>query len=128
MSRSLTCAELAAREGQRWPDAGCDAGGSACPPGQSPGQPPDKLIKALEAHVETLRAQLAAAEARIGKQADDLVAYDAAYAAGLSAERAKVEAERAKADQALAAAESRAEKQASDFAAREAQQAAPLCA
>jgi hypothetical protein len=82
----------------------------------------------LEAHVETLKAQLAAAEARIDKQADDLVAYDAAYAAGLSAERAKVEAERTKADQALAAAESRAEKQASDFAAREAQQAASLAA
>ena len=30
------------------------------------------------------------------KQADDLVAYDAAYAAGLAAERAKVEAERAR--------------------------------
>lgn len=93
-----------------------------------PVSPPDKLVKALEAHVETLKAQLAAAEARIGKLADDLVAYDAAYAAGLSAERAKVEAERAKADQALAAAESRAEKQASDFAAREAQQAASLAA
>jgi hypothetical protein len=55
-----------------------------------------QLIKALEAHVETLKAQLAAAEARIDKQAEDLVAYDAAYAAGLAAERAKVEAERAK--------------------------------
>jgi hypothetical protein len=40
--------------------------------------PPDKLIKALEAHVETLKAQLSAAEARIDKQADDLVAYDTA--------------------------------------------------
>jgi hypothetical protein len=49
------------------------------------------LIKALEAHVETLKAQLAAAEARIDKQADDLVAYDTAYAAGLAAERAKAE-------------------------------------
>jgi hypothetical protein len=49
------------------------------------------LIKALEAHVETLKAQLAAAEARIDKQADDLVAYDTAYADGLSAERAKAE-------------------------------------
>jgi len=54
------------------------------------------LIRALEAHVATLKEQLAAAEARIDKQADDLVAYDAAYAAGLAAERAKVEAERAK--------------------------------
>jgi len=88
--------------------------------------PPDKLIKALEAHVETLKAQLAAAEARIDKQAEDLVAYDAAYAGGLAAERAKVEAERAKAEQAIAAAEARAEKQASDFAARDAQHAAEL--
>jgi len=45
------------------------------------------LIKALEAHVETLKAQLAAAEARIDKQAEDLVAYDAAYAGGLAADR-----------------------------------------
>jgi hypothetical protein len=83
-------------------------------PGQSPGQspgppyglppvsPPDKLIKALEAHVATLKEQLAAAEARIGKQADDLVAYDTAYAAGLAAEKAKVEAERAKAERLIA--------------------------
>ncbi len=48
-------------------------------------------IKALEAHVETLKAQLAAAEARIDKQADDLVAHDTAYAAGLAAERARTE-------------------------------------
>jgi hypothetical protein len=80
-----------------------------------PVSPPDKLIKALEAHVETLKAQLAAAEARIGKQADDLVAYDTAYAAGLAAERAKVEAERAKAERVIA-----------EFAARDAQHAAAL--
>jgi hypothetical protein len=77
--------------------------------------PPDNLIKALEAHVETLRAQLAAAEARIVKQAEDLVAYDAAYATGLAAERAKVEAERAK-----------AEKMITEFVARDAQHAAEL--
>ena len=68
------------------------------------------LIKALEAHVETLKEQLAAAEARIAKQAEDLVAYDAAYAAGLKAEMAKVEAERARADQAIAAFASLADK------------------
>jgi hypothetical protein len=73
-----------------------------------PVSPPDKLIKALEAHVETLKAQLAAAEARIDKQADDLVAYDAAYAAGLAAERAK------------------AEKAIAEFAGRDAQHAAEL--
>ena len=49
------------------------------------------MIKALEAHVATLKEQLAAAEARIDKQAEDLVAYDTAYAAGLAAERAKAE-------------------------------------
>jgi hypothetical protein len=76
-----------------------------------------QLIKALEAHVETLKQQLAAAEARIAKQAEDLVAYDAAYAAGLKAEkakleaeRAKVEAERARTDQAIAAFSSLAER------------------
>jgi molecular chaperone GrpE (heat shock protein) len=52
--------------------------------------PPDTLIKALEAHVETLKAQLAAAEAR----AEGLTA-------DLASERAKVEAERAKADKAI---------------------------
>jgi hypothetical protein len=73
-----------------------------------PVSPPDKLIKALEAHVETLKAQLAAAEARIDKQAEDLVAYDTAYAAGLAAERAKVE------------------RMIAEFAARDAQHAAEL--
>jgi hypothetical protein len=73
-----------------------------------PVSPPDNLIKALEAHVETLKAQLAAAEARTDKQADDMVAYDTAYAAGLAAERAK------------------AERMIAEFAAREAQHAAEL--
>jgi hypothetical protein len=73
-----------------------------------PPSPPDNLIKALEAHVETLKAQLAAAEARIDKQADDMVAYDTAYAAGLAAERAK------------------AERMIAEFAARDAQHAAEL--
>ena len=63
-------------------------------PPDSPGtlhpvSPPDKLIKALEAHVATLKEQLAAAEARIDKQADDLAEYDRAYAADLAAERAQ---------------------------------------
>jgi hypothetical protein len=75
------------------------------------------LIKALGEHVQTLKEQLAAAEARIDKQAEDLVAYDAAYASGLTAERAKVEAERAKAERLIA-----------DFAARDAQQVADLAA
>jgi hypothetical protein len=85
------------------------------PPLSPPPSPPDNLIKALEAHVETLKAQLAAAEARIDKQADDMVAYDTAYAAGLAAERAKVEAERARAERMIA-----------EFAARDAQHAAEL--
>jgi hypothetical protein len=78
------------------------------PPVSPPLSPPDKLINALEAHVETLKAQLAAAETRIDKQAEDMVAYDTAYATGLAAERAKVEAERAKAEKVIA-----------EFAARE---------
>jgi hypothetical protein len=85
------------------------------PQDSPPLSPPDNLIKALEAHVETLKAQIAAAEARINKQADDLIAYDTAYAAGLAAERAKVEAERAKAERMIA-----------EFAARDAQHAADL--
>jgi len=67
-----------------------------------------------------LKAQLAAAEARIDKQAEDLVAYDTAYAAGLAAERAKVEAERAKAERVIA------ERVIAEFAARDAQHAAEL--
>jgi hypothetical protein len=67
-----------------------------------------KLVTALGAHVETLKAQLVAAEARIDKQAEDLVAYDTAYAAGLTAERAK------------------AERAVAEFAARDAQHAAEL--
>ena len=42
----------------------------------------------------TLKEQLAAAEARIDKQADDLVAYDTAYAGGLAAEKAIAAADR----------------------------------
>ena len=76
-----------------------------------------QLIKALEAHVATLKEQLSAAEARIDKQSADLVGYDTAYAAGLAAERAKVEAERAKAERAIA-----------ESAARDAQHAAALAA
>jgi len=78
------------------------------PPDSPLDSPQGKLIKALEAHVETLKAQLAAAEVRIDKQADDLVAYDAAYATGLAAERAK------------------AERVIAEFAARDAQHAADL--
>ena len=139
MSRSLTYAEMAealkitpesanrlARR-KRWPRVKGNDGRTRVampaealvrqdsPPVSPPDSPPDILIKALEAHVETLKAQLAAAEARIDKQADDLVEYDRAYAAGPTAERAKVEAERAKAERVIA-----------DFAARDAQHAAEL--
>ena len=78
--------------------------------------PPDKLIKALEAHVETLKAQIAAAEARIDKQGDDLVAYDAAYAAGLAAERAKVAARDAQHAAELKAEQAKTEKAIAAFA------------
>ena len=49
-----------------------------------PVSPPDKLLKALEAHVETLKAQLAAAEARAEKQAVEHVVE-------LAAEKARTE-------------------------------------
>jgi len=84
------------------------------------------LIKALEAHVETLKAQLAAAEARIDKQAEDLVAYDAAYAGGLAAERAKVAARDAQHAADLAGERERADEAIAAFAARDAQHAAEL--
>jgi hypothetical protein len=115
MSRSLTYAEMAealkitpesanrlARR-KRWPRVKGNDGRTRVampeealvrqdsPPVSPTGSPPDKLIKALEAHVATLKEQLAAAEARIDKQAGDLAEYDRAYAAGLAAERAKAE-------------------------------------
>jgi DNA repair exonuclease SbcCD ATPase subunit len=131
MSRSLTYAEMAealkitpasanklARR-KRWPRVpGNDGKARVSVPEDAlvrRDSPQDNLIKALEAHVETLKAQLSAAEARINKQADDLIAYDTAYAAGLAAERAKVEAARAKAERVIA-----------EFAARDAQHAAEL--
>ncbi len=57
------------------------------------------FIKALEAHVETLKEQLAAAEAR-----------NSQLAADLAAEREKIEAEQAKTSQAIAAFASLAER------------------
>jgi hypothetical protein len=111
MSRSLTYAEMAealkitpesanrlARR-KRWPRVkGNDGRTRVAMPEEAlvrqdspPVRPPDKLIKALVAHVETLKAQLAEAAARVEKQAEELVGYDSAYAAGLAGERAKVE-------------------------------------
>ena len=49
------------------------------------------LLKALEAHVATLKEQLAAAEARADKQAADFAARDAERVAQLGAERARAE-------------------------------------
>jgi len=73
-----------------------------------------------------LKAQLAAAEARIDKQAEDLVAYDAAYAGGLAAERAKVAARDAQHAADLAGERERADEAIAAFAARDAQHAAEL--
>ena len=69
-------------------------------PRSSPGRKPvgAATIKALSAHVETLKQQLAAAEARAEKLAAELTDRDGA----LASERAKVEAERTKADKAIA--------------------------
>ena len=57
------------------------------PQDSPPPSPPDNLIRALEAHVTTLREQLAAAEARLG--AADL--REAHLHADLAAERAMAE-------------------------------------
>lgn len=69
-------------------------------PRSSPGRKPvgAATIKALSAHVETMKQQLAAAEARAEKLAAELTDRDGA----LASERAKVEAERTKADKAIA--------------------------
>jgi hypothetical protein len=49
------------------------------------------LINALQAHVETLKEQLAAAEVRIERQASDFAARDGERVAELAAEKAKTE-------------------------------------
>jgi hypothetical protein len=49
------------------------------------------FIKALEAHVATLKEQLAASEARLEKQAADSAERDARHTADLAAERARTE-------------------------------------
>ena len=129
MTRSLTYAEMAealkirpqsanrlARR-KRWPRVKGNDGRTrvavpeeelvrpADPPVSPTASPPDKLIKALEAHVETLKAQLAVAEARLAAteaRAEKLTAELADRDGALASERAKVEAERTKADKAIA--------------------------
>jgi hypothetical protein len=76
----------------------------------------EALVEA-RARADAAVARLAEEKARAEKQADDLVAYDTAYAAGLAAERAKVEGERAKAERLIA-----------EFAARDAQHDTELAA
>jgi chromosome segregation ATPase len=68
------------------------------------------FIKALEAHVETLKRQLATAEARLAQQVAESADREARQAADLAAERA------------------RTEKQAADFHERDAQAAVDLAA
>jgi hypothetical protein len=74
-------------------------------PRSSPGRKPvdAATIKALEAHVETLKAQLAAAEARIDKQADDLAAERAKVEKAIAQGVAMVKAEQAQTEKAIAA-------------------------
>ncbi len=59
-------------------------------------------IDTLKADIETLKGQLAAAEARAEKQGEEAAERDARHVPELEAERAKVEAERTKAEKALA--------------------------
>ena len=68
------------------------------------------FIKALKAHVETLKQQLATAEARLAQQAAESADREARQAADLAAERA------------------RTEKQAAEFHERDAQAAVDLAA
>ena len=59
----------------------------------------NQLIRALEAHVETLRAQLAAAEQRAQKQAAEFAAREARHAAELAVERTLADRMSARVDQ-----------------------------
>ena len=79
---------------------------TGAPPRTSDVRPDDSpLIKVLEAHVETLKEQLAAAEVRAEKLAADFAERDAERAVDLATERTRTE-------KAIAAAEARAAQEA----------------
>jgi hypothetical protein len=59
----------------------------------------NQVIRALEAHVETLRTQLAAAELRAEKQAAEFAAREARHAADLAVERTLADRMSARVDQ-----------------------------
>jgi hypothetical protein len=61
--------------------------------------PAKRVIEALEAHVETLKAQLGAAETRVKNLADDFAAREARLAADLAVERNLVDQMSARVDQ-----------------------------
>ena len=59
----------------------------------------NQVIRALESHVETLKAQLAAAEQRAEKQAAEFAAREARHAADLAVERTLADRMSARVDQ-----------------------------
>jgi hypothetical protein len=59
----------------------------------------NQVIRALEAHVETLKSQLAAAEHRMEKQAAEFAAREARHAADLAVERTLADRMSARVDQ-----------------------------
>ena len=59
----------------------------------------NQIIRALEGHVETLKAQLAAAELRAERQAADFAAREAHHAADLAIERTLADRMSARVDQ-----------------------------
>jgi len=59
----------------------------------------NQVIRALEAHVETLKTQLAAAELRAEKQAAEFAAREARHAADLAVERTLADRMSARVDQ-----------------------------
>jgi DNA primase len=59
----------------------------------------NQVIRALEAHVETLKAQLAAAELRADKRAAEFAAHEARHAADLAVERTLADRMSARVDQ-----------------------------
>jgi hypothetical protein len=59
----------------------------------------NRVIRALEAHVETLKAQLAAAELRVEQQAAEFAVRQARHAADLALERTLADRMCARVDQ-----------------------------
>ena len=82
-----------------WSDVSRIDGRARRPPNSDERALAHQVIRALEAHVETLKSQLAAAEHRTEKQAAEFAAREARHAAELAVERTLADRMSARVDQ-----------------------------